>query len=73
MIDTDLPVLTTEDTDHMNSNRIDDEYDMEGEDSFDLSDEEEKGTNDNQAKMMNERAALRVMRSMTRSLAKSGD
>ena len=47
MIDTDLPILTTEDTEHINSNRMDDDdFDMDGEDSFDLTDEEENGTND---------------------------
>ena len=47
VIDTDLPILTTEDTEHINSNRMDDDdFDMDGEDSFDLTDEEENGTND---------------------------
>ena len=47
--------------------------DMDSNDSVDLSEEEEKGLTDIQIKIMKERAAVRIMRSQTRSLAKSGN
>ena len=70
---TPINSLTTEGTIPINSDRLEDEYDMEDEDSIDLTDEEDKGLSDTQMKMMQERAAIRVMRSMTKSLAKGDE